>query len=116
MARKKFDLGADESRSAPPPKNKKNLSANPLEQTRAGRQKASKIAGRNTDAAGRIRKTIFLDPITIDEIERLAAEEGYGKMDFYEWLLLMGLQQFDRGIRPTVEDNPVVKARIRIER
>ncbi|MCB0000261.1 MAG: hypothetical protein KDE56_31065 [Anaerolineales bacterium] len=116
MARKKFDLGVDESRSTPSPKNKKSLFHNPLEQTSLGRQKAAKVAGRNTDAAGRIRKTIFLDPITIDEIDRLAAEEGYGKMDFYEWLILMGLQQFDGGVRPTVEDNPVVKARIRIDR
>lgn len=116
MARKKFNLGADESPSAPAPKNKKNLFNNPLEQTRLGRQKAAKVAGRNSDAAGRIRKTIFLDPVTIDEIDRLGAEEGYGKMDFYEWLILMGLQQFDKGVRPAVEDAPVVRARIRIER
>lgn len=116
MARKKFDLGIDESRSAPPQKKKKALFDNPLEQTRSGRQKASKVAGRNTDAAGRIRKTIFLDPVTIDEIEAAAAEEGYGKMDFYEWLVLMGMQQFDKGIRPEVEGQPVVKSRIKIDR
>ena len=116
MARKKFDLGLDESRAAPAPKKKKNRFDNPLEQTRSGRQKASKVAGRNTDAAGRIRKTIFLDPVTIDEIEAVAAEEGYGKMDFYEWLVLMGMEQFDRGVRPEVEGQPVVKSRIKIER
>lgn len=116
MARKKFDLGIDDTQSAPPAKKKKNLFDNPLEQTRSGRQKASKVAGRNTDAAGRVRKTIFLDPVTINEIEALAADEGYGKMDFYEWLVLVGLQQFDAGVRPEVEDEPVVKARIKIER
>lgn len=116
MARKKFDLGIDDTQSSPPPKKKKNLFDNPLEQTRSGRQKASKVAGRNTDASGRVRKTIFLDPVTINEIEALAADEGYGKMDFYEWLVLMGLQQFDAGVRPEVEDEPVVKARIIIDR
>lgn len=116
MARKKFDLGIDETRSSPPPKKKKNLFDNPLEQTRSGRQKASKVAGRNTDAAGRIRKTIFLDPVTIDEIDSTAVEEGYGKMDFYEWLVLIGLQQFDKGIRPEVEGQPVVKTRIKFDR
>lgn len=116
MARKKFDLGIDASRTTPSPKKKKNLFDNPLEQTRSGRQKASKVAGRNTDAAGRVRKTIFLDPVTIDEIEAMAAEEGYGKMDFYEWLVLMGLQQFDSGVRPEVEGQPTVKARIKIDR
>lgn len=116
MAKKKFDLGIDESRPAPPPKKKKELFDNPLEQTRLGRQKASKVAGRSTDAAGRIRKTIFLDPVTIDSIEATAVDEGYGKMDFYEWLVLMGFQQFDKGIRPEVEGQPVVKARIKINR
>lgn len=116
MAKKKFDLGIDEKRPAPPPKKKKELFDNPLEQTRSGRQKASKVAGRNTDAAGRIRKTIFLDPVTIDGIEAAALEGGYSKMDFYEWLVLMGLQQFDKGIRPKVEGQPVVKARIKIDR
>ena len=46
----------------------------------------------------------------------MAAEEGYGKMDFYEWLVLMGLQQFDKGVRPEVEGQPVVKSRIKIDR
>lgn len=116
MARKKFDLGIDDGQRSAQPKKKKEFFDNPLEQTRAGRQKASKVAGRKTDATGRIRKTIFLDPVTIDEIEAVAAEEGYGKMDFYEWLILVGFQQFDKGIRPEVEGQPVVKSRIKIER
>ena len=116
MAKKKFDLGITDERRSRAPKKKKNLFDNPLEQTRSGRQKASKVAGRKTDASGRVRKTIFLDPMTIDEIEVFAASEGYGKMDFYEWLILMGLQQFDKGIRPEVEGQPVVKTRIKIER
>jgi hypothetical protein len=116
MAKKKFDLGiADETRSHAPRK-KKGSFDNALEQTPSGRRKASKVAGRKTDASGRVRKTIFLDPVTIDEIEDLAAAEGYGKMDFYEWLMLMGLQQFDRGIRPEVEDEPIVKTKIKIDR
>ena len=44
MARKKFDLGVDEARSTSPPKKKKNLFDNPLEQTRSGRQKVSMIS------------------------------------------------------------------------
>jgi len=116
MARKKFDLGISEGTPAQPPRKKKELFENPLEQTRSGRQKASKVAGRKTDAAGRVRKTIFLDPTTIDEIEALSDSNGYGKMDFYEWLVLIGLQQFDRGLRPEVEDEPVVRARIKIDR
>ncbi|MFO7684105.1 MAG: hypothetical protein R6X34_29075 [Chloroflexota bacterium] len=116
MARKKFDLGISDEASAQPPRKKKDLFENPLEQTRSGRQKASKVAGRQTDASGRIRKTIFLDPTTIDEIEALSDAKGYGKMDFYEWLILMGLQQFDKGVRPEVEDEPVVRAKIKIER
>ncbi len=116
MAKKKFDLGFNEETRSPPPKKKKDLFENPLEQTRSGRQKASKVAGRNTDASGRVRKTIFLDPLTIREIEDLAATGGYGKMDFYEWLVLMGLQQFDEGVRPEVEGQPVVKTKIRINR
>ncbi|MFZ1398769.1 MAG: hypothetical protein WAS33_17820 [Candidatus Promineifilaceae bacterium] len=116
MARKKFDLGIDEELRSAQPRKKKDLFDNPLEQTRSGRQKASKVAGRKTDAAGRIRKTIFLDPVTIDELEAVAATEGYGKMDFYEWLILVGFQQFDKGVRPEVEGQPVVKARIKIDR
>jgi len=116
MARKKFDLGLPKDTLSQPPRKKKGFFDNPLEQTRSGRRKASKVAGRKTDASGRIRKTIFLTPITMDEIENLAAAEGYGKMDFYEWLVLVGLQQFDQGMRPEVEDQPVVKARIRITR
>ena len=116
MAKKKFDLGVSGEASPQPPKNKKDFFDNPLEQTRSGRQKASKVAGRKTDASGRVRKTIFLDPVTIDEIENLASSGGYGKMDFYEWLVLMGLQQYDEGVRPEVEGKPVVKTRIRISR
>lgn len=116
MARKKFDLVTPEEIAPPPPRRKKELFENPLEQTRSGRQKASKVAGRKTDAAGRVRKTIFLDPTTIDEIEALSDSGGYGKMDFYEWLILIGLQQFDRGLRPEIEDAPVVRARIKIDR
>lgn len=115
MARKKFDLGIDGEQTAPPPRQKKVFD-NPLEQNRSGRQKAAKIAGRHTDAAGRIRKTIFLDPITIDEIEAIAVEESYGKMDFYEWLILIGMEQFGKGVRPEVEGQPVIKSRIKIER
>jgi hypothetical protein len=116
MAKKKFDLGISGEAAQQPPKKKKDSFDNPLEQTQSGRQKAAKVAGRKTDAAGRIRKTIFLDPITIDEIENLAGSGGYGKMDFYEWLVLMGLQQFDEGVRPEVEGQPIVKTRIRINR
>ncbi len=117
MAKKKFDLGvAGESRSQPPKRKKRGLFDNPLEQSRSGRQKAAKVAGRKTDASGRVRKTIFLDPMTIDEIEEFASLEGYGKMDFYEWLVLTGLEQFDKGVRPRVEDPPVVKTKIRISR
>lgn len=116
MARKKFNLEPAAESSPAPPKKKKGLFDNPLEQTRSGRRKAAKVAGRKTDAAGRIRKTIFLDPVTIDEIEELAASEGYGKMDFYEWLILVGLQQFDKGLRPEVEDEPVVISKIKIDR
>ncbi len=116
MAKKKFDLGISEETRFQLPKKKKDLFDNPLEQTRAGRQKASKVAGRKTDASGRVRKTIFLDPITINEIEDLAASEGYGKMDFYEWLILMGVQQFDKGVRPEVEGQPIVRSRIKIDR
>ena len=116
MARKKFDLGISEEITPQLPKKKKDLFENPLEQTRSGRQKASKIAGRKTDALGRVRKTIYLDPTTIDNIETQIDAEGYGKMDFYEWLMLMGLQQFENGVRPEIEDRPVVKARIKIDR
>ncbi len=116
MARKKFDLATSEEAPAQPARKKKELFENPLEQTRSGRQKASKVAGRKTDAAGRVRKTIFLDTTTIDEIEALSDSHGYGKMDFYEWLVLIGLQQFDKGVRPEVEDEPVVKAKIRVDR
>jgi hypothetical protein len=116
MARKKFDLGISEDAPAQSPRKKKELFENPLEQTRSGRQKASKVAGRQTDATGRVRKTIFLDPTTIDEVETLSDTHGYGKMDFYEWLVLIGLQQFGRGLRPEVEDEPVVKAKIKIDR
>jgi hypothetical protein len=63
-----------------------------------------------------VRKTIFLDPTTIDEIEALSDANGYGKMDFYEWLVLIGLQQFDEVCVRRVEDEPVVKAKIRIDR
>lgn len=116
MARKKFELGIDEPRPLTTPKKRKDLFENPLEQTRSGRQKASKVAGRNTDAVGRIRKTIFLDPVTIDEIEATVNAEGYGKMDFYEWLILMGLQQFENGVRPQTEGRPTLKTRIKIDR
>lgn len=115
MAREKFDLGVSEGRSTPPPKKKKNLFDNPLEQTRSRRQKASNVAGCNTDAAGRGRKTIFLDPVTIDEIKAVAAEEGYGKKGFYEWLILIGMAQFGKGVRPEVEGKPLVKCRINIK-
>jgi hypothetical protein len=116
MAKKKFDLGITEETRSQPSRKKRDLFSNPLEQTRSGRQKASKVAGRNTDALGRVRKTIFLDPVTIDEIEEIAAAEGYGKMDFYEWLMLTGMEQFDKGMRPEVEGPPVVKTRIKIDR
>ena len=116
MAKKKFDFVVTEETTSQPPRKKKGSFDNPLEQTHSGRQKASKVAGRKTDASGRVRKTIFLDPVTIAEIERIVTSDGYGKMDFYEWLVLMGLQQFDRGIRPEVEDEPIVKSKIKIER
>lgn len=116
MAKKKFDLGISEELRSQPPKKKRELFDNPLEQTRSGRQKAAKVAGRKTDASGRVRKTIFLDPMTIDEIDEFASAEGYGKMDFYEWLVLTGLQQFDKGVRPEVEGQPIVRARIVIDR
>jgi hypothetical protein len=116
MARKKFDLGIVGETGYQPSRKKKDLFDNPLEQTRSGRKKAAKVAGRKTDAMGRIRKTIYMDPATIGDIEAIADSEGYGKMDFYEWLLLMGLQQFEQGVRPEIEDKPVVKSRIIINR
>lgn len=114
MARKRFDLGIDGDAPARPPRKKEF--DNPLEQTPTGRRKAARVTGLNTDAAGRVRKTIFLDPTTINEIEDIVSEAGYSKMDFYEWLILVGMQQFDRGIRPEVEGRPVTKTRIKIER
>ena len=116
MAKKKFDFGIAEETQTQPSRKKKDLFDNPLEQIRLGRQKASRVAGRKTDGSGRIRKTIFLDPIAIDEIEKVAASEGFGKMDFYEWLILIGLQQFDEGVRPEVESQPIIKSRIKIDR
>lgn len=113
MAKKKFDLGISDIPSRPP---KKKEFDNPLEQTSTGRRKAAKVTGLNTDATGRVRKTIFLEPTTINEIEDVASEHGYSKMDFYEWLILVGMQQFDQGTRPEVEGRPVTKSKIKINR
>lgn len=116
MARKKFNLGVSTDAPTSASKKKRDLFENPLEQTQSGRKKASRITGRKTDAAGRVRKTIFLEPTSINEIEDLASQHGYSKMDFYEWLILMGLDQFLDGIRPEIEARSVVRNRIKIER
>ena len=115
MAKQKFDLGATEAGGTKRSGHKKDLFENPL-QTSSASQRAAKVTGRKTDAAGRVRKTIFLEPTTINVIEDLASAEGYTKMDFYEWLVLMGMEQFEEGVRPEIERRQVVKGRIKIER
>lgn len=61
----------------------------------------SKVSGKNTDPRGRVRKTIFLPPELIWEIDNTSKRDGYAsKMDFYHWLVTVGWAAYQDGKRP----------------
>ena len=60
---------------------------------------------------GRTRKTIFLPPDLIEDIDAAARAEGAKLMDFYHWLLALAFESYEAGdITPEyVEDVRVVR-------
>lgn len=54
---------------------------------------------------GRKRKTIFLPPELIEEIDAAAKEEGVQLMDFYHWVVTEGWKRYREGeIQPNVTE------------
>jgi hypothetical protein len=101
---KKFDLNdfMDELPDIPAVKKKSGSFDDPLGGLDA--TSVTRVTGQNTDAKGRVRKTIFLPPDLIWRIEEAAKREGYTRlMDFYHWLMAEGWAQWEGGKRPEAE-------------
>lgn len=95
---KDFSLDFMDDLPVQPTSRKKDFD-DPLAGTSA--RDVSQASGRKTDAKGRIRKTIFLPPDMIWEIDQTIEAEGYtSKMDFYHWLIVRGWQAWKDGVRP----------------
>ena len=101
MAKKKFDLDdsfLDDLPAKPAVARKKQFD-DPL--GGMGETAVSRASGQSTDAKGRVRKTIFLPPDLIWEVEQAIKQEGYrSKMDFWHWLLAEGWNNYRDGQRP----------------
>ena len=96
-------MGTLEDVSQPATKGKKGRFSDPMQGVSSAT--VAKAAGKNTDPRGRIRKTIFLPPETIAEIDDTAKRDGYGsKMDFSHWLIKEGWAAYQNGKRPPTEN------------
>ena len=76
----------------------------------ADRLSASQVAEvtQNKSRAGRyMRKTLTLPPEQIHYISELADQEQIGLLEFYRWLIDVGLQAYEEGARPEVESKTV---------
>jgi hypothetical protein len=62
--------------------------------------KVMKKSKTKPDAKGRYPKQIRLPPELVDEIEDIIAKNGYSKMDFWHWLVAVGLDEYRQGDRP----------------
>ena len=86
-----------------PAKGKKGRFSDPMQGVSSAT--VAKASGKNTDPRGRVRKTIFLPPETIAEIDDTVKRDGYGsKMDFYHWLVAEGWAAYQNGKRPPTEN------------
>lgn len=65
---------------------------------------------------GRKRKTIFLPPELVDEIDATAKSEGVQLMDFYHWLINEGWKAYLEGrVEPEVTEITRVVRGLRID-
>lgn len=69
-------------------------------------------AKKQTDAKGRITKTLRLPPDLIADIDNETNAKGYGKMDFWHWLVASAWEDYLDGKRPSAK--PVEKREIDI--
>ena len=59
-------------------------------------------SGKKLDTHGRVRKTIFLPPDLIADIESAFERDGYTRlMDFYHWIMIQGWEAYTEGKRPS---------------
>jgi hypothetical protein len=106
MAKKKFDPSSSTQLDGLGTFNQK---ADKNNRSTAEVKRVARVTGKskNADAKGRLPKTIRLPPALISDVDKIANEEGYSKMDFWHWLVEMGLDDYNRGERPEVADTEV---------
>jgi hypothetical protein len=54
-----------------------------------------------------MRKTLTLPPEQIHYINKMAEQEDIGLLEFYRWLIDLGLQAYENGARPEVRSKTV---------
>ncbi len=99
-----FDLSSliDDTKKKPRSSGKKlesNLIRKGVSRKKVAEAKGAKLI------KGRKRKTIFLPPELIEEIDAAAKQEGVQLMDFYHWLVTEAWKAYGDGeIRPSVTE------------
>lgn len=83
---------------------------NPLDGVSA--KKTARAINDTTMAGEEKRKTIYLPPAMIEQLDNLAAQEGVSIKDFYRWLLEVGYEAYLAGDRPVAQ---VVRTKAKIE-
>lgn len=106
MPTKKFSALADLPVTSSP---KKKSFDHPLDDV--GQEQIAAVTGRKGGGGGSVRKTIFLSPQLIADVDAEAeAEYGHGqKMQFWQWLVEEGWRQYQAGERPKVAEERVVR-------
>lgn len=64
---------------------------------------------------GRFRKTIYVTPEADTYISEIAQNEGVGLMDLYEWLISIGLSEYDDGKRPRKLEQATIRQAVKPE-
>lgn len=89
----------------PPPAGRKKSFPIPLDALSA---REIDEATQNASRAGQYRrKTITLLPGQIDYLQAVAEKENVGLLALYRWLIDQGLQAYENGARPVVEQKIV---------
>lgn len=99
MAKKNFSLLNDlPGNNKPVPSTRRKSFDNALDGL--NQEQVQQVTHDKSLVRGRRRKTIFLTDNILMEIEQIISQEGYSVMDFYEWLVSKGIEQYRQGVRP----------------
>ncbi len=99
MAKKKFDIGSTNPLDGIGTQQSLSPTPSSSESDRVAKATGKRKQG---DAKGRVPKSIRLPIDLIDHVNQIVAYERYGTMDFWHWLIEMGVAAYDSGERPQI--------------